>query len=216
MAWSRIPKGQGFVLGPFRTIARRLFPSDEFQIDEKPFAVLEASLAGTSANGTNGAPDRENEGTPADAPPIPDVVTLLSEILAENSRLNEGRDKESPPDDPQQDEFAQFAPEVSAFIDAIESVLHLARTNDLPEAIEGWLDSVDSAYTRKLKPALEKHDLIIMDCIGQEVDFNIHDVIEYRRTKDHPHNTVIEERRKGILFRGRVMRDAKVVVACNE
>lgn len=205
-------------MGPFRKITRRFFETGEFQIDEKPFAVHAASPAAPAVHGTNGngvqAPG-EQQAKPI-APDVPDVLSSLREILAEKNRLTEKLAEEIQPAGPKEDEFAQYAREAPAFIDAIESILHLARTNDLPEEIAGWLESVDSAYTKKLKPALEKHDFIIMDCVGQEVDFDIHDVIEYRRTKDHPHNTVIEERRKGILFRGRIMRDAKVVVACNE
>jgi molecular chaperone GrpE (heat shock protein) len=51
---------------------------------------------------------------------------------------------------------------------------------------------------------------------GKLVNFDIHDVVEYRRTNQYPHNTVIKELQKGVVFRDRLLREAKVVVACNE
>ena len=52
--------------------------------------------------------------------------------------------------------------------------------------------------------------------MGKKVDLNLHEVVEYRASADHPNDTVIGERQKGYVLRGKLLRDAKVVVAYNE
>ena len=55
-----------------------------------------------------------------------------------------------------------------------------------------------------------------MDTIGKPVDLDRHEVVEYRRSDEYTHNTVITERQKGYVFRNKIIRDAKVVVSHNE
>jgi molecular chaperone GrpE len=75
-----------------------------------------------------------------------------------------------------------------------------------------WLKSIEALYFRILKVA-ENFGLVPLKAIGRVVDLDFHDVVEYRPSLDHPGDTVIAERQKGYLFKGRLLREAQVVVA---
>ncbi|MBI5153707.1 nucleotide exchange factor GrpE [Candidatus Poribacteria bacterium] len=75
-----------------------------------------------------------------------------------------------------------------------------------------WIKALEGVSLR-LSRALEKVGLSAMVCMGAEVDLGLHDVVATVRTQEYPENTIIEERQKGYYFRGRLLRDAKVVVA---
>jgi molecular chaperone GrpE (heat shock protein) len=57
--------------------------------------------------------------------------------------------------------------------------------------------------------------LVFINSVGKEVNLDCQDVIEYRPTTNHPHNYVIKELERGAVFRNRLIRDAKVIVAYN-
>ena len=143
-----------------------------------------------------------------------DLLTELSSIMAEKGRLAQLA-AEITPAAQTDDEFGRFVRQAIQFLDGLDRIIELGRKEEQSEEFQGWFSSVEAVYER-IATLFEQHDLRALHCMGQEVDFSLHDVIEYRRTRDHPHNTVIEEIRKGYVFRGRILRDAKVVVACNE
>jgi molecular chaperone GrpE len=207
------------ILGSLKKLARAL-SADEFAIDEKPVEIVDvAELTREATREIPAEVDADANGAPASPPAVierisPDLVSSLSEILAEHGRLTRLA-QELKPAGPTGDEFGRFAREAIPFLDALDRVVELAKKHPHSEEMSGWLRSVEALYERVLE-LFDEYGLVVMDCKGQKVDFNLHDVIEYRRTADHPHNTVIEEIRKGIRFRGRVIRDAKVIVACND
>lgn len=98
-------------------------------------------------------------------------------------------------------------------LDALDRVLDYAKeVEDGSEQFDNWVKSVEGISTR-LNRVLEKIGLSPMNSLGMEVDFSMHDVVGTRVSRDHSENTVIEEQLKGYYFRGRLLRDAKVVVA---
>ncbi len=116
---------------------------------------------------------------------------------------------------PQDDEFAQFARQAVYFLDAMDRIVEAGKKHAQSEEIKAWLQGVEAAYQRMIR-LFEKHGLKVVSCLGDKVDLGVHDVVEYRKTDRHAHNTIIEEMQKGMIFRGKVLRDARVVVACNE
>jgi molecular chaperone GrpE len=220
------PSGRGgyAILSRLKSIARRFWSSEEFVIDARPLETIAArrSSNGSSRPATNGAstfapPVESHEEAPeSPAPAVQDLYSSLHRIMAEHGRLAEKIAAEVKPVGAHDDEFKRFAHQIMPYLDAMERTFDLSRKNEPSEEAKGWLESFETAHARRLLPVLEKFGFEVMNCMGQTVDFNIHDVIEYRRTKDHLHNTVIEEISKGIKFRGRILRDAKVIVACNE
>jgi molecular chaperone GrpE len=164
---------------------------DEFVIDEKPLPVY-LSEAEDSA----------------------DLVELTSRILSENEelqRLNvELQQRSGSPAD-----LEKMLRGLLPTLDSFDRVLHLARSYPQSEAIDNWLKSVESIYFRLLS-LLETYGLYQLKSVGSKVDLNLHEVVEYRPSADHESETVISERQKGYVFRGKLLRDAKVVIAYNE
>ncbi|HOE62480.1 MAG TPA: nucleotide exchange factor GrpE [Candidatus Sumerlaeota bacterium] len=142
-----------------------------------------------------------------------DLVTQISSIMVENVRLmdikKELEERSSSPE-----VLEEFIKRQLPLIDGFERVLGLARQYPPSVEIDNWLKSVETIYYRMLK-IFEKYGLKTLDTIGKPVNLNFHDVVEYRPTTEYPNEVVICERQKGYLLKGKLIRDAKVVVAYN-
>ncbi len=75
-----------------------------------------------------------------------------------------------------------------------------------------FLKGVKIIY-KQLLDALEKEGLVQYSALGQKFDPKLHEAISVKETDDCEDDTIIEEIAKGYLFKGRVIRPAKVVVA---
>lgn len=201
----------------------RVVGAEDFPIGEQPLRIIEIGdlkrpepTAGAAAEpAVQTARAAEVIEAPVAPPPArpTDLISTLSEVIAERGRL-EKLSQELKPASPQDDEFGRFARQAIPIIDGLDRIIELGREHAATTELSGWLESVQAVYQRVLR-VFENYDLKVMHCVGQKVDFGLHDVIEYRRTRDYSHDTVIQEMRKGIIFRGRVLRDAKVVIAYN-
>lgn len=100
-------------------------------------------------------------------------------------------------------------------LDGFDRVLGIGRGCPQSEELDNWLKSVESVYFRLLM-MLESYGLFQIKTVGKRVDLNLHEVVEYRKSDDSPNDVIISERQKGYVFRGKLLRDAKVVVAYNE
>lgn|GEM_PF-582870 len=142
-----------------------------------------------------------------------DLITLISNIMMENERLQDIRNElEARASSPEI--LESFVKRLLTILDGFERILNLARQYHQSEEIDNWLKSVETVYYR-LYEILEKIGLKRLDTIGKKVNLNYHDVVEYKQTKDYPNETVIIERQKGYFLNGKLIRDAKVVVAYN-
>ena len=98
-------------------------------------------------------------------------------------------------------------------LDALDRVIEFgdehARQN---ETLENWLLSVKGLRTRLAK-VMESIGLTAINSIGCEVDLERHDVVSVVAAGQNPPNTVVAEKQRGYMFRGKMLRDAKVVVA---
>ncbi len=211
----------------------RVVSADEFPIGEKPLRIIEIEeVSDDTAKGREShANSEKGAGSPSavvvDAPvsasparpavgsvlPKADLISALSQVIADRGRL-EKLSQELKPASAQDDEFGRFARQAIPIVDGLDRIIELGREHAASAELSGWLESVEALYQRVLR-VFENYDLKVVHCVGQKVDFGLHDVIEYRNTRDYPHDTVIQEIGKGIVFRGRVLRDAKVVVAYN-
>lgn len=178
----------------------KLFMENEFPLEGEPVEVFEPAAP----------PPRLGAMAGLEA----DILALVSGKTTLNAQLSEEiiKLKTAAPRD---DEFGQFAKQAVPFLDALDRIVEMGKTQQQDEKLAAWHKSVEAAYQRILK-LFEKHNMAQVSCLGQEVDLDRQEVVEYRQTASAPHNTVIEERQKGIVFRGKVLRDARVVVACNE
>jgi len=161
---------------------------------------------------------------PINATPLPvyfspeesrrDLRAMASEILRENERLRELTESLGTRQD-KQDESEKILKNLLSTLDGFDRVLHLGRSYPQNEVIDNWLKSVESIYFRLLN-LLENYGLYQLRTVGSKVDLNLHEVVEYRPSADHENDTIISERQKGYILRGKLLRDAKVVVAYNE
>lgn len=143
-----------------------------------------------------------------------DIMSMASESLRENERLNDlARELETRRDRPEEAE--RLIKSILPTLDGFDRVLHLGRSYPQNEVIDNWLKSVESIYFRLLN-TLENYGLYQMRVVGSQVDLNLHEVVEYRPSADHANDTIISERQKGYILNGKLLRDAKVVVAYNE
>jgi molecular chaperone GrpE len=166
----------------------------EFVIDEKPVPVL--------------LPYGNKEASDADlASAIAATMKKVGQLEFEKLELLRRQRKP--------EELEKFIKQLLPTLDAFDRVLTMARAYPKSEEIDNWLKAVESIYFRLLR-LLESYGLEQLNTVGKKVDLNIHDVVEYRPSTEHPHDTVISERQKGYMFRGKLLRDAKVVVAYND
>ncbi len=165
----------------------------EFVIDEKPVplhAPEEASLAQKDLLTS-----------------VAETMKRLADLEFEKEELLRRQGKP--------EELEKFIKQLLPTLDAFDRVLAMARSYPKNDEIDNWLKAVESIYYRLLR-LLEGYGLEQLNTVGKKVDLNVHDVVEYRPSTEHPHDTVISERQKGYMFRGKLLRDAKVVVAYNE
>jgi molecular chaperone GrpE len=143
-----------------------------------------------------------------------DFVDLVSTVLVDNERLRDLA-VELKNQQPGSDQTEKIIRSLLPTLDSFERILGLGRGFPKSDEVDNWLKSVETVYYRLLSN-LENYDLKQLNCVGQKVDLDVHEVVEYRPSADHPNDTVVSERQKGYVFRGKPLRDAKVVVAFNQ
>ena len=55
-----------------------------------------------------------------------------------------------------------------------------------------------------------------IEAVGKPFDPNIHEILVRVPTKNRENGTVVEEARKGFMFKGKIMRPSVVKVTCKE
>ena len=174
-----------------RKAFQHIFP-DEFVIDEKPLEVY-----------------RSDEGPDGD-----DLATLLSRLLVEHDRLvGEARKLERAR--PVSGDVENLIRQSLPVLDAFDYVLNAAREHPPSEEVMNWLKGVESLNFRLLK-MLENFGLQRFNSVGSTVNLDYHEVVEVRGSSECPDDTIVKEYQKGYLFNGKLLREAKVVVAKSE
>lgn len=162
---------------------------------------------------------------PIEAAPVPvykttgirknkDFTELVSHMMNQNDRVNEIRAKLKKQRSLTK-QTEKLIKDLLPTLDGFDRVLYLGQTYPQGEIIDNWLKSVESIYIRLLN-LLETYGLYQLKTIGAPVDLNLHEVVEYRPSDDFENDTVIGERQKGYIYLGKLLREAKVVVAYNE
>lgn len=142
------------------------------------------------------------------------LSSTISGMLSENEKLQEITRSLKNSSNKQED-TTRILKSLLPTLDGFDRVLHLGRSYPQNELIDNWLKSVESIYYRLLG-TLENFGLYQMRVVGSKVDLNLHEVVEYRPSADHPNDVIISERQKGYILLGKLLREAKVVVAYNE
>ncbi|MBN1867990.1 nucleotide exchange factor GrpE [Candidatus Sumerlaeota bacterium] len=184
----------------------------EFLVDEKPETVLDLSAEkppmriGAGESPASGAKGNE----------YPDLLVQISTMLQDQDRLETlADDLRTSSRKPTDEEFANFFKKALAVLDSFDRIMHFAEMQPPSEETQNWLRTLGGVQSRLTK-LFEWHGLQSMDPVGRRVDLNRHEVVEVIKTDSIPDETIVEVRQKGYMFNGKVLRDARVVVAKNE
>ncbi|MGD8545885.1 MAG: nucleotide exchange factor GrpE [Candidatus Bathyarchaeota archaeon] len=95
-------------------------------------------------------------------------------------------------------------------IDDLDSAISAGETTENKDAL---LDGI-KIVQKKLDKILETEGLTRLETVGKPFDPNMHEILDKIPTKNHKHGTVLEEARKGFMFKGKVLRPSIVKIAC--
>ena len=193
--------------------------SQEFVVDERPEPVVanvaqkRPALAGAETlAAAPGRRRREGTGENAGQDVCTQICALLRdqerlELLAEELRASKGSSGK--------EELSRLFRSALTLLDSIDRVVQMSDALPPSEEVHNWLKSIAIIQSRMLQ-LFERFGLRTMDPVGQRVDLDRHEVIEVLRTDSLPDETIVEVRQKGYIFDGKVLRDARVVVAKND
>ena len=102
---------------------------------------------------------------------------------------------------------------VSCLIDVLDDLEYAISAGATTENKDALLDGIRMIHNN-LDKILEKEGLEKLECVGRHFDPNLHEVLTQVPSKEHESGTVIEETRKGFLFKGKVIRPSIVKIAC--
>jgi molecular chaperone GrpE len=95
-------------------------------------------------------------------------------------------------------------------IDDFENAIIAGETTENKDAL---LEGIKMVH-KKLDCLLANEGLERLECVGKQFDPIKHEVLAQIPTNDHESGTVIEEARKGFVFKGKVLRPSVVTIAC--
>jgi molecular chaperone GrpE len=101
---------------------------------------------------------------------------------------------------------------IISVLDDFEIAISAGETTENKDAL---LDGIKMVH-KKLDSLLAKEGLERLECVGKPFDPNKHEVLAQVPTNDHQSGTVIEEARKGFVFKGKVVRPSVVTIACEQ
>ena len=93
-------------------------------------------------------------------------------------------------------------------IDELELALRSGRETENKQAL---LEGVDMTL-KKMYATLEQEGLAKIEAVGKSFDPKLHEVVMRAPTKEHEESVVVEEVRKGFIFRDKVIRPSMVKI----
>ena len=97
-------------------------------------------------------------------------------------------------------------------VDDLERAIETGKKTDNTGAL---LEGVEMVY-KNLYAILEREGLTRIEAVGKPFDPNMHEILAKVPTDNHEDGIVIEEARKGFMFKGKVMRPSVVMIASKE
>ena len=97
-----------------------------------------------------------------------------------------------------------------SILDDLERAIETGKTT---QNIEALLKGVEMVY-KNLQVILEHEGLVKIEAVGKPFNPNIHEVLVKVPTETHDEGIIVEEARKGFMFKGKVIRPSIVNIAC--
>ena len=104
---------------------------------------------------------------------------------------------------------------VACLIGILDNLEYAIQAGEATENKDALLEGVKMVH-RNLDKLLENEGLERLECVGKPFDPNMHEILAQIPTNNHQNGTVIEEARKGFMFKGKVLRPSVVKIACND
>jgi molecular chaperone GrpE len=102
---------------------------------------------------------------------------------------------------------------VACFINILDNLEFAISAGETTENKQALLEGVKMVHKNLVK-LLETEGLERLECVGKVFDPNFHEILAQIPTDEHESGTVLEEARKGFLFKGKVLRPSVVKIAC--
>lgn len=102
---------------------------------------------------------------------------------------------------------------VACLINVLDNLENAISAGETTENKDALLEGVKMVH-KNLEKLLETEGLQRLECVGKTFDPNMHEILAQIPTNEHQSGTVIEEARKGFLFKGKVLRPSVVTIAC--
>lgn len=191
----------------------------EFVVDELPEPVAEDFARKRRTPPTEkvrvATPGRRG-GSPSGAANQEDMRAQICLLLQDQDRLEMlAEELKASKGSSGKEELSRLFRSALTLLDSFDRVVQMANALPPSEEVHNWMKSIAIIQSRMLQ-LFERFGLQTMDPVGQRVDLDRHEVIEVLRTESLPDETIVEVRQKGYVFDGKVLRDARVVVAKND
>lgn len=102
---------------------------------------------------------------------------------------------------------------ISHLIDIIDDLEKAIEAGENTENKEAILEGVEMVL-KNFERVLEQEGLQKLECVGKCFDPNLHEILSQIPTKDCQSGIILEEARKGFMFKGKVLRPSVVKIAC--
>lgn len=103
--------------------------------------------------------------------------------------------------------------ELLPILDACERALKSFDEEDSEQGrLQKYREGVELLY-KQLADTLSRLGVVALEAKGHKFDPHVHEALGHQETPDYEENTVIEELRRGYLFKDRLLRPAQVVIA---
>lgn len=104
---------------------------------------------------------------------------------------------------------------IASVLNVVDDLERAIETGRKTENMDALLEGVEMVY-KNLYGILEREGLTRIEAVGKPFDPDMHEILTKVPTDNHEDGVVIEEARKGFMFKGKVIRPSVVMVASKE
>lgn len=101
---------------------------------------------------------------------------------------------------------------IASVLNVVDDLGRAIETGRKTENTDALLEGVEMVY-KNLYGILEREGLTRIEAVGKPFNPDMHEILTKVPTDNHEDGTVIEEARKGFMFKGKVIRPSVVMIA---
>jgi molecular chaperone GrpE len=100
-------------------------------------------------------------------------------------------------------------------LNVVDDLERAIETGKRIKKVEPLLEGVEMVY-RTLNSTLEREGLVGIEAVGKPFDPNVHEFLAKVPKRECEEGIVVEETRRGFMFKGKVVRSSIVKISCKE